>query len=309
MLDLPKGVWPVMLTPFTQDGAIDWDGVDAITNWYIESGVAGLFAVCLSSEMYHLTEGERLALARRVVNCANGRVPVLASGTFGEALDVKVDFVKQMSETGIDATVVLACQMADEGAPEADWQKNVGQLLEATGDLPLGLYECPAPYHRVLSAEMLGWCASTDRFHLIKETSSQTDLNEAKINAVSGSSLRYYKANTNFLLASLKAGADGYCGTAANFYPDLYVWICHYFESEPEMAAELDRFLSVANYVVKNKYKTSAKQFLKTIGLPIHPVCRDQKVDFKEDELMVFEHLRDLVDAQRDALGILAPEI
>ena len=51
MTDLPKGVWPVMLTPFTQDGAIDWDGVDAITNWYIDSGVAGLFAVCLSSEM------------------------------------------------------------------------------------------------------------------------------------------------------------------------------------------------------------------------------------------------------------------
>ena len=64
MVDLPKGVWPVMLTPFTADGAIDWDGVDVLTDWYIESGVAGLFAVCASSEMYHLTEGERYALAR-----------------------------------------------------------------------------------------------------------------------------------------------------------------------------------------------------------------------------------------------------
>lgn len=309
MLDLPKGVWPVMLTPFTQEGAIDWDGVDAITNWYIESGVAGLFAVCLSSEMYHLTEGERLALARRVVKCADGRVPVLASGTFGEALDVKIDFVKQMSETGIDATVVLACQMAEEGNDDSVWQKNVEQLLEATGDLPLGLYECPAPYHRVLSPEMLGWCGSTGRFHLIKETTSETELNEAKIKAVVDSPLKYYKANTNYLLASLKAGADGYCGIAANFYPDLYVWLCHYFESEPEMAADLDRFLSVANYVVNNKYKASAKQYLKTVGLPIESVCRNQEVTFREDELLVFEHLRDLVDAQRDALGILGPEI
>ena len=298
-----------MLTPFTEDGAIDWDGVDAITNWYIESGVSGLFAVCLSSEMYHLTGGERLALVRRVVKCADGRVPVLASGTFGEALDIKIDFVKQMSETGVDATVVLACQMAEEGASESEWQKNVGQLLETTDGLPLGLYECPAPYHRVLSAEMLGWCAASGRFHFIKETSSSTALNEEKINTVSGSPLRYFKANTNYLLASLRAGADGYCGIAANFFPDLYVWMCHYFESDPEMAAELDRFLSVANYVVKHKYKTSAKQFLKTIGLPILPVCRDQEVTFREDELRAFEHLSDLVDAQRDVLGILAPEV
>lgn len=308
MTDFPKGVWPVMLTPFTQEGAIDWDGVDAITNWYIDSGVVGLFAVCLSSEMYHLTEGERLALSRRVVSCANGRVPVVSSGAFGETVDIQIDFVKQMADTGVDATVVLGCQMAPQDASESEWQKQVAYLLEETGDLPLGLYECPSPYHRVLSAEMMGWCASTERFHFIKETSSDASLNEAKIRAVYGSPLKYYKANTVLLLDSLKLGGDGYCGTAANYFPDLYAWLCHYHESEPEMAAELQRFMSVANYVVKHKYKTAAKQFLNMIGLPILPVCRDQEVEFREDELTAFEHLKDLLEAQRDALGILAPE-
>ena len=95
MGDLPKGVWPVMLTPFTVEGAIDWDGVDVLTDWYIDSGVAGLFAVCLSSEMYELTDGERLALAKRVAKRVDGRVPVMASGTFPGATENQAAFVKE----------------------------------------------------------------------------------------------------------------------------------------------------------------------------------------------------------------------
>lgn len=48
---LPAGVWPVMLTPFTTDGAIDWEALDLMIDWYLEQGIDGLFAVCLSSEM------------------------------------------------------------------------------------------------------------------------------------------------------------------------------------------------------------------------------------------------------------------
>ena len=51
-----------------------------LTEWYIQSGVAGIFSVCLSSEMYQLSNEERLAIARRVVEKAAGRVPVVAGG-------------------------------------------------------------------------------------------------------------------------------------------------------------------------------------------------------------------------------------
>ena len=42
------------------------DGVDQLVEWYIKQEVAGIFTVCLSSEMYHLTPKERLELAKRV---------------------------------------------------------------------------------------------------------------------------------------------------------------------------------------------------------------------------------------------------
>lgn len=70
------GVWPVMLTPFRDDGTMDWSGLDALIEWYVSAGATGLFAVCLSSEMYKLTPEERVRLAKHVVQRAAGRVPV-----------------------------------------------------------------------------------------------------------------------------------------------------------------------------------------------------------------------------------------
>jgi 4-hydroxy-tetrahydrodipicolinate synthase len=80
MQDACKGVWPVMLTPFLKDGRIDWAGVDTLTDWYIDQDVAGFFTVCLSSEMFALSDPERLQLAKRVVDRTRERIPVVASG-------------------------------------------------------------------------------------------------------------------------------------------------------------------------------------------------------------------------------------
>ena len=42
-LKYPGGVWPVMLTPFTAKGEVDTEALTALVDWYIDSGVKGLF--------------------------------------------------------------------------------------------------------------------------------------------------------------------------------------------------------------------------------------------------------------------------
>lgn len=48
----PGGSWPVMLTPFTEDNKIDYDGLKELVDWYIKNGVSGMFAVCQSSRRF-----------------------------------------------------------------------------------------------------------------------------------------------------------------------------------------------------------------------------------------------------------------
>lgn len=69
---------------------------------------------------------------------------MVASGTFGGPIEEQAAFVKQMAEI-VDAVVVLVCQMAEKEIDDAGWVAATKQLLELTGDIPLGLYECLLP--------------------------------------------------------------------------------------------------------------------------------------------------------------------
>ena len=62
MRSFNRGVYPVMLTPFTEDDQVDYESLGRLVDWYIEKGVDGLFADCQSSEMFFLSLEERLNL-------------------------------------------------------------------------------------------------------------------------------------------------------------------------------------------------------------------------------------------------------
>jgi 4-hydroxy-tetrahydrodipicolinate synthase len=46
------GVWPTMITPFTDDNKVDFQAIEKICNWYIQKRCNGIFAVCQSIEMF-----------------------------------------------------------------------------------------------------------------------------------------------------------------------------------------------------------------------------------------------------------------
>jgi len=280
-----------MLTPFYEDRSIDWRGVDALVEWYIERGVAGLFAVCLSSEMYTLSAEERLTLAAHVVQRAAGRVPVVASGTFGGPLEAQAEFIRRLAGSGVDAVVILTCQLVAQEESDGVWRAQAERLLALTGDIPLGLYECPDPYKRVLAPELMRWAAGTGRIRFHKDTCSELEPIRAKIAAVRGTPFRFYNANTATLLASLQAGGHGFSGIAANYFAGLQVWLCRHWQDEPERATRLQHFLSVAEAVVRFKYPASAKVFRRLDGMAIGPTCRVPAEPLTEEDVRILTHL------------------
>lgn len=106
----------------------------------------------------------------------------------------------------VDAVVVLANQLAEEVEDDGVWKSNVQKLLDLTGDVSLGLYECPKPYHRLLSPEILGWCAGTGRFKFHKDTCCRTEPIKQKLKVVAGTSFGFYNANVATLRMSILAG-------------------------------------------------------------------------------------------------------
>lgn len=260
----PGGVWPVMLTPFAEDGAIDYKGLEELVEWYIGHKCDGLFAVCQSSEMYYLTLEERLELAKAVVKLTAGRVPVIASGNICGTGEERIEEAARMAQTGVDAIVLITNSFATEEESDEVWMERCLDFIsKIPADIPLGFYECPYPYKRLISLENLKTCAETGRFHFLKDTCCDAELIRKRLEVIKGTSLKLYNANTSTLLETLKAGAVGFSGIMANFHPGLYSYLCRHYEDEK--VKYLQDYLTLASLIERQYYPVNAKFHLKEI--------------------------------------------
>lgn len=264
----PNGVWPTMLAPFTDDNKVDYGALGKLVDWYIAQGVHGLFADCQSSEMFFLSLEERVDIARFVKEKANGRVPVIASGHISDSLEDQAHELNMIAQTGVDAIIMLTNRLAKQDEGDDIWLENLKRLLsKLPEDLPLGFYECPYPYKRIISPELLKWCADTGRFYFLKDTSCDVENMRAKIGVIKGTQLKLFNANTASLLDTLQLGAHGFSGVMANFQSDLYVWLTENFHKEPEKARKLNDFLTVCALIERQVYPVNAKYYLASIGV------------------------------------------
>lgn len=289
-----EGVWATMLTPFTDRGEVDYPGLEHLIEWYAEHRVTGLFAICKSSESFEMTLEERLSVSKFIVRRSAGRMPVIAGATYSTAVDEQARELERMAGTGVDAVVIIASMIAGPDASDGQWRNRLEKLVDSTGtDMPLGIYESPAPYHRLITPVNLDWCRRTGRFRFLKDTCCDIDLIRRKLAVIEGSDLRLFNANTDTLLDSLRHGAAGYSSVMANVNPELYDWLIRNHEISPDRAARLESFLSVANEAaVARCYPTSAKYFLTLQGLPISLYTRT-KTRLPPDDRMrrVINHL------------------
>lgn len=254
------GVWPVMLTPFTENDEVDYEALGKLVDWYIENGAAGLFADCQSSEMFYLSLEERIKIARFVKEHSDGRVPVVASGHISDKLEDQINELNAVADTGVDAVILISNRLAKEDEDDTVWLENLKKIIrELPENLPLGFYECPYPYKRIISPELLKWCAETGRFYFIKDTSCDLDNMEQKLKVIRGSDLKLFNANSSTLLETLQMGAAGFSGVMANFHPDLYGWLCRNYQKYPEKARKLADFLTLASMIERQVYPVNAK--------------------------------------------------
>ena len=287
---------PVMITPFNLKAKIDFDAVSALIDFYLAAGVKGFFANCLSSEMYSITEDERLELTKHVVDYVNGRVPIVATGSFGLTLNDKAIFTKKIYDTGIDAVILITGHYAKVEDNDETLLRNFKAMLQLTGNIPLGLYECPAPYKRILSAPVFKTLLQTNRFVYHKDTSIEIAQVKAKLDILKDNdTLEFYDAHTPNAMYSLQMGAKGMSSISGNFYPEILVWMCNNATNpdKQEDVKWLQQELTRVDPIIHNAYPMSAKYFLQKRGLPVRTISRAVAVQLTPQQRKTLDEIHD----------------
>jgi len=301
-----KGFIPVMLTPFLSNGNIDYPALTQLTEIYLQAGSSGLFANCLSSEMFELSGKERIQAIKHVIKVVNGAVPVVATGTFGGPISEQADFVKEVSDAGVEAVIAITSLLAEENETDGVFNERVFDLLDQTDKIPLGFYECPVPYKRVLKPQQLADFVSTGRVIYHKDTCLDLNQIKEKLKLTEGKTFGLYDAYIVHAVESLKAGASGLSCIQGNYFPELIVWLCDHYNDEAfkDEVQVVQQFLIDNMDVMHNVYPVVSKYFLQKRGLNISTFTRRNVGSFTPSVVKEVETLFDDYTLLRNNLNI-----
>ncbi|GGG85594.1 dihydrodipicolinate synthase family protein [Parapedobacter pyrenivorans] len=310
LLPIPRTVEPVlipvMLTPFHKDLSVDTYCLEKLIEFYKQSGAGGFFANCLSSEMYQLNRNEQLNIAAITAKRAGNDIPVVATGSFGEKLEDRIECTKQMAETGVDAVVLITSHFAEKEQDARIFLDHVLALVDRTPGIPLGTYECPTPYKRLLSTWAFRTLNETRRFTYHKDTSEDIEQLTQKIEISRGGSYNVFNAHSGTAVSFIQRGGSGLSPIAGNFFPEIFSWICEH-ANKPDQSAQLEYMqqeLIRAEKIVSLKYPLSAKYFLRKRGLPIQLNSRVPREELTKTEVAALDGLYGEFEVWCNDLGI-----
>ncbi|MBN2853714.1 MAG: dihydrodipicolinate synthase family protein [Clostridia bacterium] len=264
--NIADGVYPVMLTPFNEDGTIDYDSLIRLTKWYEREGANGLFAICQSSEIFTLTIDEKIAITKTILE--NTSLPVVASGNTQNTLESQIAEMRKVADTGVESVVLLTNMFANEEESDDILITNLSKFIDSFDrDVPLGLYECPYPYKRLLSKKVIEYILSTGRFIFLKDTSCDINMINERLSLIKGSNFKLYNAHAFTLIDSLKNGASGYSGIHANFSTKLMSDIYCQHNMEEAIKEALDLMAETDDFASNNLYPVCAKELMVLRGI------------------------------------------
>lgn len=209
-----KGVYPAVLTPFKEDGSIDFDMFAKNTEAQIEAGVHGIIIAGTLGDAAVLDTEEKFELLTYAKQIVAGRIPVIlniAENTTKNA----VDFAVKAKSFGADGLMLL---------PPMRYRADDHEVVEyfkavaAATDLSILIYNNPIDYGTFVSLDMFEELKSCPTIHAVKE--STRDLaNVTRMKNKFGDRFKVLGGVDTISLETLFLGADGLVAGLVDAFP------------------------------------------------------------------------------------------
>lgn len=160
------GYIPAITTPFTQDGEIDWKGLETMLEWYVAQGMHGVVLAGTSGEWFSLSETERAQLFLHASRTLNKRITVLG-GCNAYTSDEVIRHARAAERAGLDG-ILLTPPPYIVPTP-AETVRYYQDVSDAT-DIPICVYNWPRGCALDLQTELLAELADIDHVVAIKNS-------------------------------------------------------------------------------------------------------------------------------------------
>lgn len=238
-----RGVFPILVTPFDEQGRIDAESLRSLVAFNLAAGVHGL-GVALGSEIFKLSEAERDQVTRAVVDAVGGRVPVVIN-TGAPGTDLAVLYSRAAQANGADALMVIPPAFMPAGPAEV---RAYYRAISAAVNIPIFLQDTPAaPIAPGLAAQIAAECAQV---RYIKVETQPITSKVAEMVARAGDRLAVFGgAGGGYFIEELRRGSQGTMPFCSQ--PEAFVGVWDAFRAGDEGAARalFDRTIAPINRV------------------------------------------------------------
>ena len=216
------GSIPALVTPMLEDGSVDYDTLRKLIDWHIAEGTDAIGVVGTTGESPTVNVEEHCEIIRVSVEQAKGRVPIMA-GCGANSTSEAIELAKFAKKVGADCQLQVV-PYYNKPTQEGQYQ-HFKAIAEATGDLPIILYNVPGRTVADMLHDTVLRLAQVDGIVGIKEATGNIERAQWLIREVP-KGFAIYSGDDPTAVALMLCGGQGNISVTANVAPRLMHELC-----------------------------------------------------------------------------------
>ena len=226
-----RGSIVAVVTPFKDDGAIDYQAYARLVDFHLDRGTHGIVPCGCTGEAATLSHDEQKQLIKFCVERVNGRVPVVAGAGSNNTREA-IDLTRFAREVGADAVLSITPYY---NKPTKEGQIAHYRAIAEAVDIPIMLYNVPGRTGTNIEPQTVAELSRIPNIASIKEAAGSLDQvsqirSLCNINVLSG--------DDSLTLPMMAVGAAGVVSVAANVAPDKLAALCDEWDNGNVAAAQ-----------------------------------------------------------------------
>ncbi|WP_315167708.1 4-hydroxy-tetrahydrodipicolinate synthase [Metaclostridioides mangenotii] len=230
-----KGSAVAIVTPFTEDGKVNFNKFGELLEFQIANGTDAVVVCGTTGEATTMTTEEQLDLVKYAVEKVNKRIPVIAGSGSNNTMH-SVFMSQECEKLGVDGLLVITPYY--NKANKAGLKRHF-ETIAASVKLPIILYNVPGRTCVNISPSLVAELAKIDNIVAVKEASG--DLGQvAEIASLVPEDFAIYSGNDDTIVPLLSVGGHGVISVLANICPqETHDMVTKFIEGDVQGAKEL----------------------------------------------------------------------
>lgn len=265
-----QGSIVAIVTPFHQDGSVNFSKLGELVDWQIQNGTDGIVALGTTGESATMTDEEDDAVCEYVLKRVNGRIPVIV-GSGSNCTASMLEKSLRYQAMGAQGLLIIAPYYNKTN--EEGMYRHFATVVDAV-DIPCILYNVPGRTGCSISEGVVKRLAGYPNVMGIKEASGNMSY-ACKIARYLGPDFAMYSGNDDITVPILSIGGSGVISVLANILPQqTHDMVMAYLSGDTAAATAAQlRYLELINSLFLEVNPIPVKAALNMMGWEVGP-CR-----------------------------------